>query len=69
MVFLKRRTILIILLLLLVLAVVSALMLNTLLQKPAVRDYILKQASVKSGYDYCKVKFRFLHIMSNLEKF
>ena len=51
MVFLKRRTILISLLLLLVLAVVSALMLNTLLQKPAVRDYILKQVSVKSGYE------------------
>jgi uncharacterized protein YhdP len=51
MTFFKLRPILITFLLLLILAVISALMLNTLLQKPAVQDYILKQASVKSGYD------------------
>ena len=51
MVFLKRRTILITLLLLLVLAVVSALMLNTLLQETTVRSYIFKQISRETGYD------------------
>ena len=49
--FFKLRPLLITFLLLLILAVASSLLLNTLLQKPDVRDYILKQASVKSGYD------------------